>query len=113
MLYDISHPFPLKKSTDSTWPISTWRPCSVHTVKDRPPQRYLTGTFRLPNSCRVFDIKGCTATFDSPVLMEQFRNPYIVLMGKPEGKRPLGWPRRRWEVNTKMDLRWVVMLDTG
>ena len=25
--------------------------------------------------------------------------------GKPEGKRPLGRPRRRWEDNTKMDLR--------
>jgi len=27
-----------------------------------------------------------------------------VLMGKPEGKRPLGRPRRRWEDNIKMDL---------
>jgi hypothetical protein len=32
------------------------------------------------------------------------RNAYGVLMGKPEGKRPLGRPRRRWEDNTKMDL---------
>ena len=29
-------------------------------------------------------------------------------MGKPEGKRPLGRPRRRWEDNIKMDLRAVV-----
>ena len=28
-------------------------------------------------------------------------------MGKPEGKRPLGRPRRRWEDNTKMDLQEV------
>jgi hypothetical protein len=28
-----------------------------------------------------------------------------VLMGKPEGKRPLGRPRRRWEDNIKMDLQ--------
>ena len=28
-------------------------------------------------------------------------------MGKPEGKRPLGRPRRRWEDNIKMDLREV------
>ena len=28
-----------------------------------------------------------------------------VLVGKPEGKRPLGRPRRRWEDNTKMDLQ--------
>jgi hypothetical protein len=31
-------------------------------------------------------------------------NAYRVLVGKPEGKRPLGKPRRRWEDNTKMDL---------
>ena len=30
-----------------------------------------------------------------------------VLMGKPEGKRPLGRPRRRWEDNIKMDLQEV------
>jgi hypothetical protein len=30
-----------------------------------------------------------------------------VLVGKPEGKRPLGRPRRRWEDNTKMDLQEV------
>ena len=39
--------------------------------------------------------------------MEQFRNAYRVLVGKPEGKRPLGRPRRRWEDNIKMDLREV------
>jgi len=32
---------------------------------------------------------------------------YKVLMGKPEGKRPLGRPRRRWEDNIKMDLQEV------
>jgi hypothetical protein len=31
-----------------------------------------------------------------------------VLVGKPEGKRPLGRPRRRWEDNIKMDLQEVV-----
>jgi hypothetical protein len=30
---------------------------------------------------------------------------YGVLVGGPEGKRPLGRPRRRWEDNIKMDLR--------
>jgi hypothetical protein len=29
---------------------------------------------------------------------------YRVLMGKPEGRRPLGRPRRRWEGNIRMDL---------
>jgi hypothetical protein len=28
-----------------------------------------------------------------------------ILIGKSEGKRPLGRPRRRWEDNTKMDMR--------
>ena len=39
--------------------------------------------------------------------MEQARNAYRVLVGKPEGKRPRGRPRRRWEDNIKMDLRGV------
>ena len=39
--------------------------------------------------------------------MEKSRNPYRVLVGKFEGKRPLGRPRRRWEDNIKMDLREV------
>jgi hypothetical protein len=32
---------------------------------------------------------------------------YRVLVGKPEGKRPFGRPRRRWELNIKMDLQEV------
>ena len=46
--------------------------------------------------------------------VEQSRNAYRVLVGKPEGKRRLGRPRRRWEDNIKMDLsRWVVILEVG
>jgi hypothetical protein len=37
--------------------------------------------------------------------MGQTRKAYRILVGKPEGKRPLGRPRRRWVNNTKMDLR--------
>ena len=37
--------------------------------------------------------------------MEQSRNAYRVLVGKPEGKRPLGRLKLRWEDNIKMDLR--------
>ena len=40
--------------------------------------------------------------------MGQSRNACRVLVGKPEGKRPLGRPRRRWEDNITVDLR-----DTG
>jgi hypothetical protein len=37
--------------------------------------------------------------------MGEGRNVYRVLVGNPEGKRPLGRPRRRWEDGIKMDLR--------
>ena len=36
---------------------------------------------------------------------------YTVLVGKPEGKRPLGRSRRRWEDNIKMDLKEVGCAD--
>jgi hypothetical protein len=36
--------------------------------------------------------------------MGEKRNVYRLLVGKPEGKRPLGRPRRRWSDNIKMDL---------
>jgi hypothetical protein len=37
--------------------------------------------------------------------MGEWRGVYRVLVGRPEGKRPVGRPRRRWEDNIKMDLR--------
>jgi hypothetical protein len=37
--------------------------------------------------------------------MGEKRNPYRILVGNPEGKRPLGRPRRRWVDNIKIDLR--------
>jgi hypothetical protein len=36
--------------------------------------------------------------------MEEKRNAYRILVGKPEGRRPLGRPRRRWVDNVKIDL---------
>jgi hypothetical protein len=39
--------------------------------------------------------------------MEKGRGVYRVWVGKPEGKRPLGRPRRKWEDNIKMDLQEV------
>jgi hypothetical protein len=39
--------------------------------------------------------------------MREGRGVYRFLVGKPEGKRPLGRSRRRWEDNIKMDLKEV------
>jgi hypothetical protein len=41
--------------------------------------------------------------------MREGRGVYRVLVGRPEGKRPLGRPGRRWEDNIKMDLREIRM----
>jgi hypothetical protein len=41
------------------------------------------------------------------------RGVYRVLVGKPESKTPLGRPRRRWEDNIKMDLRWGELDSAG
>jgi hypothetical protein len=41
--------------------------------------------------------------------MGEERGVYRVLVGSPEGKRPLGRPRRRWEDNTEMGFREIGM----
>jgi hypothetical protein len=43
--------------------------------------------------------------------MGEKRNAYGILVGKPEGKRPLERPRRRWVDNIKMDLREIWWID--
>ena len=43
--------------------------------------------------------------------MADRRDVYWVVVGKPEGTRPLGRPRRRWENNIKMNLQDVVCGD--
>jgi hypothetical protein len=39
--------------------------------------------------------------------MGEGRGAYSILVGRPEGRNPLGTPRRRWEDNIKMDLQEV------
>jgi hypothetical protein len=60
--------------------------------------------YDLPNIVRV--IKSRRMRWAGDVTrMEDRRSVYKVLVGSPEGKGPLGRPRRRWEDNIKMNLR--------
>jgi hypothetical protein len=43
--------------------------------------------------------------------MGEERKVYKVLVGKPEGKRPLGRPRRTWKDGIRMDLREIGLRD--
>jgi predicted small integral membrane protein len=45
--------------------------------------------------------------------MGEERKVYKILMGKPDGKRPLGRPRRRWEDGIRMDLREIGLGDVN
>jgi hypothetical protein len=45
--------------------------------------------------------------------MGEKQNAYGILVGKPEGKRPLGRPGHRWVDNFKMDLREIRVVWTG
>jgi hypothetical protein len=63
----------------------------------------LNGLYALPNIVRV--IKSRRLRWAGHVAsMGEGRGVYRVLVGKPEGRRPLGRPRHRWENNIRMDL---------
>ena len=59
----------------------------------------------LPNI--VWVIKSRTRWAGHVARMGEERGVYRVLVGKPEGKRPLGRPRRRWVYNIRTDLQEV------
>jgi len=59
-----------------------------------------------PNIVRVIK-SGTMSGVGHVACMWERRCVYRVLVGKPEGKRPLRRPRRRWENNIKMDLEEV------
>jgi hypothetical protein len=66
----------------------------------------LSDLYSLPNIVRV--VKWRRMRWAGHVArMGMGRGVYRVLVGKPEGKRPLGRPRRRWEENIKKDLQEV------
>jgi len=66
----------------------------------------LNNLYSLPNIVRV--IKSRRMRWAGHVArVGEGRGVYRVLVGKPEGRRPLGRPRRRWEDNISIDLRKV------
>ena len=66
----------------------------------------LNDLYSLPNIVRV--VKSRRMRWAGHVArMGEGRCVHRVLVGKPEGKRSLGGPRRRWENNIKMDLQEV------
>jgi hypothetical protein len=69
-------------------------------------KKELRDLYSLPNIVRV--VKSRRMRWAGHVaLMGEERGVHRVLVGKPEGKRPLGRPRRRWDDNIKMELQEV------
>jgi len=64
----------------------------------------LNDLYSSPNVFRVIK-SGRMGWAEHVARMGERRVAYRVLVGKPEGKRPLGRPRRRWEENIKVDLQ--------
>jgi hypothetical protein len=63
----------------------------------------LNDLYSLPNIVRA--VKSRRLRWAGHVArVGEYRGVHRVLVGKPEGKRPLGRPRHRWEDNIKMDL---------
>jgi len=78
----------------------------------------VTGEWRKPHNEELNDLYSSPKTFrviksrrmrgaGHVASIEERRGVYRFLVGKPEGKRPLWRPRRRWEDNIKMDLQKV------
>jgi hypothetical protein len=70
----------------------------------KPHNEELHGLYSSSSIIRV--IKSRRMRWSGHVVrMGELRDAYNILIGRPEGRRPLGRPRRRWEDNIKMDLR--------
>jgi hypothetical protein len=64
----------------------------------------LHGLYSSPSIIRVIKARGMRWA-GHVARMGKVRGAYNILVGRPEVRRPLGRPRRRWENNIKMDLR--------
>jgi hypothetical protein len=64
----------------------------------------LHGLYSSPSIARVIKARRMRWT-GHVARMGELRGAYNILVGRPEGRRPLGRPRRRWEETIKMDLR--------
>jgi hypothetical protein len=64
----------------------------------------LRGLYSSPSIIRVIKARRMRWT-GHVARMGEVRGAYSILVGRPEGRRPLGRPRRRWEDKIKMDLR--------
>jgi hypothetical protein len=64
----------------------------------------LHGLYSSPSLVRVIKVRRMRWA-GHVALMGEVRGAYNILVGGPEGRRPLGRPRLRWEDNIKMDLR--------
>jgi len=67
-----------------------------------PHKEELNDLYSSPNIILV--IKSRMRWVGYVARMREMRGVYRILVGKPEGKIPLGRPRRRWEDNIKIDL---------
>jgi hypothetical protein len=64
----------------------------------------LHNLYSSPNEIRLIESRRMTWAGNVAIMGEK-RDSYRILVGKPEGKRPLGGPRREWVDNVKRDLR--------
>jgi hypothetical protein len=74
----------------------------------------LRDLYSSPSIIRIFKLMRMRWS-EHVARMWEKRNAYRLLVGKPEGKRPLGRARRRWVDNIRMDLgeRWNGVMWTG
>jgi hypothetical protein len=72
----------------------------------KPPNEELNDLYSSPTIVRMIKSRRMRLA-GNVARVGEGRGVYRVLVGKPEGKRPLGRPRRRWDDNIKMDLQEV------